>query len=297
MKMARAVLLGTLLLLLPSLLLAWGEKGHSISNEAATFGLPAEMPAFFHKAYPSLIYLGYDPDRWRAGGESLDAVNPPNHFLDYEYVAALELPRDRYKFIALMESSGTLRKFGITNTTAGFLPWRIAELTELLTVQWRLWRGSRSEERPQIEQNIIFLSGVLGHFVSDGANPHHTSMHYNGWAFAENPNRYPTDCETHGRFESVFVTQTIVTADVIPKLAPPVLRSDAFTTALDLIRGSLSKIDEIYRLDRDRAFFRETRSAEGRAFVTDRLAVGASVLRDLWWSAYKNSERAPARRR
>ena len=44
-------------------LFACGEKGHYICNEAATFGLPADMPQFFHRAYPELIFLAYDPDR------------------------------------------------------------------------------------------------------------------------------------------------------------------------------------------------------------------------------------------
>jgi hypothetical protein len=62
-------------------LLAWGEKGHYLSNEAATFGMPNDMPTFFYRSYPELIFLAFDPDRWRGAGESLDAANPPDHFL------------------------------------------------------------------------------------------------------------------------------------------------------------------------------------------------------------------------
>src|SRR5216110_2597136 len=85
----------------------WGEKGHYIVNEAATYALPTDMPPFFYKAFPELIFLAYDPDRWRGAGESLDAVNPPDHFLDYEYVAHLHLPADRTKYIDLLYKSGT----------------------------------------------------------------------------------------------------------------------------------------------------------------------------------------------
>ena len=55
-------------------LFAWGEKGHYICSEAATFSLPTDMPTFFYKSYPELIFLAYDPDRWRGAGDSLDAV-------------------------------------------------------------------------------------------------------------------------------------------------------------------------------------------------------------------------------
>jgi len=300
MRSLRTVAVFFLLLSPTDSLLAWGEKGHAICSEAATHGLPSEMPAFFHRAYPSLVYLGYDPDRWRGAGESFDASNTFDHFLDFEYVDGLNLSRDRYKFVQQLSDSGALRRFGISNTTPGFLPWRIAEMTELLTNQWRLWRASRagSVERAQIEDNIIFLAGTLGHFVADGANPHHASIHYNGWANAENPNGYANDCDVHGRFESTFVSQIPVTfADVTPKLRPATLRPDAFSAAMELIKDSLSNIHRIYALDRDKAFVRETKSAEGKAFTVDRMAVGASLLRDLWWSTYKNSEqRAPRRR-
>ncbi|MBF6915508.1 hypothetical protein HN283_20900, partial [Acinetobacter baumannii] len=140
-----------------------------ISNEAATLGLPTDMPAFFYTRFPELIWLGFDPDRQRGGGESLEAFNAPNHFLDWEYVAGLQLPPERYKFIDLMVTSGRLRQHGITNSEAGFLPWQIAELSQALQVEFRLWRQSQpgSSERAAIENDIIHLAGTLGHFVAD----------------------------------------------------------------------------------------------------------------------------------
>ena len=41
--------------------------------------------------------------------------------------------------------------------------------------------------------------------------------------------------------------------------------------------------------------FRKPVSAEGMEFTTDRLAAGASLLRDYWWSAWVNSAK-PAKR-
>ncbi len=110
------------LLFVPLCSFGWGEKGHLLSSEAATFGLPTDMPIFFYKSYPELIYLGPDPDRWRGAGESSDGVNPPDHFLDYETVSHFDLPPNRYKFIALLADSGTLRRYGINVESAGFLP-------------------------------------------------------------------------------------------------------------------------------------------------------------------------------
>lgn len=273
--------------------LAWGEKGHSIVNEAATAALPADMPHFFYKAFPELIWLGYDPDRWKRGaGESLDAVNSPDHFLDYEWVAHLKLPPDRYRFIDLLYTSGVLRRHGIKNDDPGFLPWRIAEVTQTLQVEFRNWRFSTpgTSEREIIERDIIHLAGILGHYAGDSSNPHHATTNYNGWV-DPNPNGYATDCGTHSRFESDFVSHAVDVSHVIPKVAAPVLRTDYFVTAVDSVKASNALVETLYRIDRDGAFdpLRRPASREGIAFASDRLAVGAALLRDLWWSAWINS--------
>ncbi len=275
-------------------LFGWGEKGHYLVNDAATQGTPPELPSFFHQSYSQLIYLGYEPDRWRGGRGALDAVNPPEHYLDYEYVAGLNFPKDRYKFIELLQTSGTLERYGIDITKPGFAPWRIAELTELLTVEWRLWRAAHPSERQYIEQNIIHVAGVLGHYVADSSNPHHASMNYNGWV-EDNPERFRTDCETHVRFETQFVSRVIEIRDVVPKMAAPKLRTDYFSTAMELIRDSNRLVRTLYRIDRDRGFDARRQTPESRTFAAERLGVGASYLRDLWWSAWINSAQKPAR--
>jgi len=279
-------------------LLAWGEKGHYIVNEAATLTLPNDMPPFFYKAFSQLVWDAYDPDRWKGAGESEDGANPPDHFIDYEFVADLKLPADRYKYLDLLYTSGTLRRHGIANSTPGFLPWRIAELAERLTTEWRLWRSSvrGSSERRFIEADIIRDAGVLGHFVGDASNPHHTTENFNGWLYP-NPNHYATDCGTHDRFERYFISHALTTNDVVPKVVPPVLRTEYFAAALGEVRESNSLVETLYRIDRDGGFdlFKPV-SREGLDFAASRLAAGASMLRDMWWSAWKNSERPPRRR-
>ena len=268
---------------------AWGEAGHLMSNEAATLSLPTDMPAFFYRAFPRLIWLGYQPDRLR--GPMIDTVNLPDHFLNYEMVAGLDLPPDRYKYLALMDSSGRRAHLGVSNTEPGFLPWRIAEMADLLTAQFRQWRSSQrgSSERRAIEGVIVDTAGVLGHFVADSANPLHDTVNYNGWV-TPNPNGYVNDCLIHARFESDFVSHAVSTSDITPKVAAPVLRTDYFATALHFIKSSNALVERVYQLDKQSAFSEfGAISPEGKSFVTDRLAAGASLLRDLWWSAWKNS--------
>jgi hypothetical protein len=276
---------------------AWGQAGHLMSTEAATFGMPNDMPQFFYRQFPQLIWLGPDPDRWRGGGPALEASNSPDHVMNYEYIASLQLPRDRYSFIALLTTSGTLRRYGIRNTDSGFLPWRIAEMCEQLTVEWRLWRAAArgSADREFIERDIIRDSGVLGHFVADAAQPLHDTINYNGW-ITPNPNGYANDCQIHARFETDFVTHTIATSDIVAKMTSPQLRTDYFETAIGFIRQSNTLVERVYQIDKTGGFdmFRSP-TPEAKTFVAERLAAGASLLRDLWWSAWKNSA-VPMRR-
>lgn len=288
--MNRTAFLFVFLLVLPCTALAWGEKGHYIVNEAATLSLPTDMPHFFYRAFPDLVWLGYDPDRWRAGAASLDAENPPNHYLDYEYVSHLELPPSRYAYVALMHDSGLLRRLGIENTDPGFLPWKIAEVTQTLEVMFREWRRAHPHEREIVERDIIHFAGVLGHYVGDSANPHHATIHYNGW-LAANPKGYAIDCGTHSRFETAFVSHAVDVTQVTPKVAQvPTRSTDYFATALANVRASNALVETLYTIDRDGGFHPlGPPSAAGHAFATDRLATGAAFLRDLWWSAWVNS--------
>ena len=200
---------------------------------------------------------------------------------------------------ALLATSGTLRRYGIRNTDPGFLPWRIAEMCEQLTIEWRLWRAAApgSPDRAYLERDIVRDSGVLGHFVADSSNPLHDTINYNGW-IARNPNGYANDCQIHARFETDFVTHAITTNDIVAKMTTPELRADYFETAIGFIRQSNMLVESVYRVDKNGGFdiFRKPPSPEGKTFTAERLAAGASLLRDLWWSAWRNSANPPKRR-
>jgi hypothetical protein len=277
---------------------AWGDKGHPMVNRLAAQSLPAEMPSFFRRAVTELAYLGYDPDRWRSQTEpALGAVNPPDHFIDLEYTSGLELPPDRYQFMKLLVERGIV-KDDVTLATVGYLPYRIVELAELLRLQFRLWRQTPRQtaldlaRRRQIEQNIIFIAGILGHYVADGSQPHHTTVHYNGWnvKFAPNPNGYITEPGIHTRFENDFVNEAIQETEVKRLVTRPRRLSSVFSETIQYLKTTQSRVEPLYKLDKAGGFAPGSTNAQAKRFVAEQLATGAQMLASIWYTAWLQSK-------
>src|SRR5204862_5877566 len=95
-----------------------------------------------------------------------------------------------------------------------------------------------------------------------------------------------------------FVTHAMSTDIVAPLVGAPVMRTDYFAAALAEVRESNSLVETLYRIDRDGGFdiFAKPVPKEGADFAASRLAAGAAMLRDLWWSTWKVSEKPPRRR-
>ncbi len=274
----------------------WGQKGHEISGMVAARKLPNEMPTFFRKAAEQLSYLNPEPDRWRSRDESnldraMDSAAAPDHFLDMELVPEAAMKAlNRYDFTAEMIKAGQ------KPTTAGFVPYRMLELFQTLRIEFRLWRAEKdSNKRKWIEQRIINDAGILGHYVSDSANPHHTTIHYNGWS-GDNPNGYTVFSRERGihfRFEEEFVSAKISSNDILPLVNQTARVIEKPREELwDYLKASNKLVEPLYILDKKEQFGATNNSPEHKKFVSERLAAGAQMLRDLWWTAWASSAQA-----
>jgi hypothetical protein len=274
----------------------WGSTGHQMAAHAAVKALPVGVPDFFLEAGDQLVYLDPEPDRWRVRElVAMDQMYSYDHYIDMEHVpsGALEAP-DRYAFIRTLHDAGVERP----ERDVGFLPYRILELYQRVVTEWRMWRAAADPTtRRWIEQRIVNDAGILGHYVTDAANPHHTTIHHNGWAEGvPNPNGYTTDRRFHGRFESAFVEAHIRQADVDQRMGEDVqsVAGHAWAAILAHIRESHDRVDELYRLEKSYGFDPAGPDRpETDGFVADRLAAGARMLRTLWWSAWLESASAP----
>lgn len=285
-----AALLLSASLIGPPASLAWGEHGHKLSGRAAATRLPKEMPGFFRKATAQLEYLNPEPDRWRS--KTLLEMNEAfsyDHFLDLEMVppAALDA-EDRYAYLMALSQAGLKEP-----EKAGLALFRILELYERLRTEFHLWRNVKDKStRKWIEQRILNDAGVLGHYVSDGANPHHATVHYNGWAKDyPNPNGYTTDNTFHWRFESEFVQSHVVIGDLLPSINPqPRIVENPRAEVIAFFKNSNGLVERLYQLDKQAKFDAQTSSVEHKRFAVERLVAGAEMLRALWWTAWVKSE-------
>lgn len=269
----------------------WGARGHEAAARAAVTNLPAGLPAFFRASTDQLVYLNPEPDRWRDGASAaMDEAFKYDHYIDFEVIppAALQAP-DRFSFLQEIQRTTSLER---PARDAGLLPYRILELYQRLVTGFRQWRTTDdSRRRDWIEQRIIQDAGVLGHYVTDGSNPQHTSVHHNGWAAGyPNPRGYTTERRFHSRFESRFVEAHITSADLVARIAAEPRRlEDVRTDVLSYLRASHAQLDRLYQLEQEQPFGRETSSPAHHEFAVQRLVAGAEMLRAMWWSAWLES--------
>ena len=80
----------------------------------------------------------------------------------------------------------------------------------------------------------------------------------------------------------------IKTADVTAYMHPVQRLSDPFQDYLKFLRGSHSKVEKLYQLDKTKAF-NGAGPPDGRQFVAEDLAAGAQMLANMWYTAWLES--------
>jgi hypothetical protein len=282
-----------LTLLTPLSSFGWGSEGHRMINRLAATSLPADAPAFLRTdaAVSEIEYLGPEPDRWRSRAEpELSAAQAPEHFLDLEPADALgPLPRNRLDFEALVFAHGQRPE------KIGLQPWETVEVWQRLKAALREYRrlsadkSANQNDLHAVEQAAIFYAGWLGHYVGDGSQPLHTTINHDGWALKDNPNGYNTAHGIHGKFETQFVSANITASDVEKKMTEPKpITGDVFDSYVAYLRHTATEIEAVYAFDKAGAF-EKAGTPESRAFTAERIAAGASELRDLIYTAWVES--------
>jgi len=276
----------------------WGNEGHMIINRVAAEKLPADVPAFLKNAEEQLAYLGPEPDRWREKSElALKLSQEPDHFIDLELVEGMTLPTDRYSFYRALNAKREQtpgKPDTLLPEKVGLQPYITMEIYGRLVVAFREYRHAlrdhKSTEFP--ERDAIFYAGWLGHYVADGANPLHTTVNYNGWTTA-NPNGYTTEKNIHWKMEGEFIAanqKQLQFAQLVPENATKL--SNPFQDYLAYLRKSNGFVEQVYQLEKAGGFAGQG-TPQSREFIEQRMAYGADMLRNLWYTAWLDSSVDP----
>ena len=286
---------------------AWGNTGHRLIGMAAMRALPDELPAFLRTpaAAADVGELSREPDRSKGAGQPHDRERDTAHFIDMdESGRALtaagpsidDLPRLKSDYDAALIAAG------LSVDDAGYLPYAIMDAFQQLTRDFATWRVLNAAEaretdnerrawyrqdRDRREALILRDIGALGHYVGDGSQPHHTTIHYNGWGDYPNPDGYST-ARLHGPFEGDFVRR-IARLDTIEAAMPaPNLEGfDLRRRVPTYLRATLAEVIPFYQLEKAGGFVEE--DPRGAAYATSRMGAGAAELRDLIILAWRGS--------
>lgn len=296
----------------PAEVSAWGNTGHRLIGVAAVRGLPDELPAFLRTpgAAAEAGELAREPDRSKGAGQPHDRERDTAHFIDMiddGHVLTAQGPSIDALPQLKSQYDAALIAAGMDVDDAGYLPYAIMDGVQQLARDFATWRvlnaaearetdpGKRAwyrEDRERREALILRDIGYLGHYVGDGSQPHHTTIHYNGWnRDTPNPEGFTTSRQTHGAFEGAFTARVARLDAVEAAMAAPDL--DGFDLRLRVpayLKTTLAQVTPFYRLEKAGGFVDS--NPRGAAFVTARLAAGAGELRDLIILAWRMSGEA-----
>lgn len=290
---------------------AWGNTGHRLIGVAAMRALPDDLPAFLRTpgAVADVGELAREPDRWKGGGQPHDRERDTAHFIDLDDqgrvfdqrgMALADLPRLKSEYDA------ALTRAGLDVDDAGYLPYAMIDAWQQLGRDFAYWRVLTAAEKRETnlerqawyradrlrrEALILRDIGVMGHYVGDGSQPLHASIHYNGWGDFPNPERFTNSRQTHALFEGDF-TNRVARLDAI-EAAMPAANLDGFDVkarTVAYLTTTLGEVVPLYRLEKQGGF--RDADPRGAAFVTERLAAGAGELRDFIVSSWRASATA-----
>jgi len=306
----------------PPFACAWDYEGHRTVNQLALAALPTNFPSFVKTpaARERIAFLGGEPDRWRniSDDPSLMHANGPDHYLDLEELADYGLtsetaPSLRYDLAARLALARAahperfapidpLKNRDHTRELIGFAPYAITEYCGKLRSGFSSLKayqnyGGTPEEIANAQANIIYVMGVMGHFVGDCAQPLHVTRHHHGWV-GENPKGYTTNASFHAWIDGGFFKKTggVKAAPLLRKIRPativgdPLKPDDLFRQVMAYLGQTYQQVEPLYQWEQEMKLTPENEKAgAGRAFLEGQLVKGGQMLGDLWFSAWQQA--------
>jgi hypothetical protein len=303
---------------------AWDYEGHHAINELALASLPPDFGIELTPALKGRIeFLAGEPDRWRNVSDlPLKHFNGPDHYVDLEdlklYGLTPEtLPIMRYDFvadIALARAAHPDRFPPIdpdkdadhTRELDGFLPWAITEYYEKLksdfsTLKTLKQYGGTPEEVANAQADCVYVMGVMGHFVGDGSQPLHTTVHFNGWV-GDNPNGYTTRTTFHAWIDGGYFKKTggIKVDALVGKIQPATRIANAadpeafFRDVVAYLVEQNKFVEPLYEMDKNGQLAGDgDKGMEALPFLDGQLVKAGQMLGNIWLTAWLEAQEDP----
>jgi hypothetical protein len=297
---------------------AWDYEGHYAVNQLALASLPADFGIELTPALKNRIaFLAGEPDRWRNITDlPLKNFNPPDHYIDLEDLKLCgltpeTLPMMRYDFVAdlALARAAHPEKFppidpakdtDHTRELDGFLPWAITENYEKLKSDFAVLKtlqqyGGTPQEIANAQADIVYVMGVMGHYVGDGSQPLHTSKYFNGWDPTDNPKGYTTRQTFHAWIDGGYFkkaggikVETLVgkinMASRIPNADDPEM---FFRYVVAYLVEQNKFVEPLYEMDKNGQLSGEgDKGMEGLPFLEGQLVKAGQMLGNLWLTAW-----------
>lgn len=292
---------------------AWGHTGHVEIGEIAAQALPDTIKSILRTggwsddSETAISEWNAELDVSKGAGSIHDFERDPGHFVDIDDAGLVfgivpfnAMPGSRRDF------DTALRAGGQTQYGTGYLYYSMIDGWQQVRKDFAYVRAytvglrtasNRADrdffvEQLQLRRKLLLRDiGVWGHYVADGSQPMHVSVHFNGWGNYPNPNNYTT-APIHAPFEGTFVKSFISERAI--RAALPRYRNcncQIEQRVHDYLATTLATIDQTYQLAPGSNNY-TTPSPQSVVFVTQRLAAGAAELRDMIIDAWTQSATA-----
>lgn len=301
---------------------AWGERGHDIVTRVAARTLIATNSKAFSKPFQQrefmLGHLSNVPDIiWKSDNvsEAIRTNNRPTHYINLDLLAARvktvrDIPVEFEQFIKLAELKGQKHPESL-----GSAPWRVLQLYRLMQTSFKEAGASKRKEEFIAHINSALLyAGLMSHYVGDLANPHHTTEDHDGQmsgngglhAYFESYIVDELSLELAANVFALVIEDNPIEKNLLHSYSPlerEKIKNDPLQLIFALAIDSYNNLPTLVALDNRYALVRKSNDSAPLArrhspavvhsyfndFIVQRLALGSSVLAQLWTLAWKNA--------
>lgn len=295
-----------IVVLVPSVSLAWGKRGHEIVGSLAAQLLSQEQKSaefLIHHTF-DLGYYNNVPDLiWKADPETYKKESP-QHFMDledFEKEKNLKWNKDRKAFF---------KKYSGIELKSGRNYWRVQELSEDLekitkllskksknktahknkdkgtteSLAFNAQQITEKKEFHHLQNQWLVTAGVLGHYVADLAQPLHVTNNYDGQLTEQKGIHYWFEGNIIDQLypeikHEVYLRAKNKWADFHKKNK----NKSPFDLCVELGKNSAQNIPTLLAIDKQtgRASAKDT-AMNYKEIAIDRLSTGVLYLAEIW---------------